>query len=369
MELSQEKLDEIRDLDNFDAVVKITVIGVGGAGNNAVNRMIDEEISNVTFYVANTDKQALSTSKCPNRIILGDETARGLGAGANPEVGRKAAEFSADKIREIVEGTDLVFIAAGMGKGTGTGAAPVIAKLAKEAGALTIAIVTRPFTVEGNQRNDNAAKGLNELKEVVDSIMVVSNDKLLQTSGGLDIGEAFAESDKILAQSVKTVCDLVNLPGFMNLDFADLKTTLENAGPTLIGFGTGTGENKTEEAVQNALNMSLLETSIVGAKRAICNVACGKGVTLYQAQECLEKIKEQTGGDVDIKMGYSMNPYIQDSIMLSVVVAGFDDIDLTKNPVQNPMQMGAPIQPIKSEKTAPSMETESIMDILKPNIH
>lgn len=369
MELSQEQLERIRDLDNFEPVVNIVVIGIGGAGNNAVNRMIDEEISNVTFWVANTDKQALSTSKCPNRIILGDETTRGQGAGADPEIGRKAAEFSAEEIREVVSGADLVFIAAGMGKGTGTGAAPVVAKIAKEMGALTIAIVTRPFQFEGKQRNSNASTGLNALRDVVDSIMIVSNDKMLQSVGTLDSAEAFAEADKILAQSVRTVADIILVPGTMNLDFADVKSTLENSGSTLIGFGTGTGPNKTEDAVNNAINLSLLETSIVGAKKGICNVVCGNGVTLYDATECLAKVSELAGTQMDIKFGYTKNPMLEDTIFCSIIAAGFDDIDLAKNPVQNPtpvVQMSAP-QP--APQKAPSMETESIIDILKPNIY
>lgn len=368
MELSQEQLDRIRDLDNFEPVVNIVVIGVGGAGNNAVNRMVDEQIRNVTFWVANTDKKALSTSKCSNRIILGDETARGQGAGADPEIGRKAAEFSAEEIRSVVTGADLVFIAAGMGKGTGTGASPVIAKIAKEVGALTVAIVTRPFQFEGKQRTTNASKGLNDLSEVVDSIMVVSNDKMLKSVGTLDSAEAFAEADKILAQSVKTVADIILTPGTMNLDFADVKATLENAGSTLIGFGVGTGPNKTEEAVENAINLNLLETSIVGAKKGICNVVCGNGVTLYEATNCMAKVSELAGTQMDIKFGYTKNTMIDDTIFCSIIAAGFDDIDISKNPIENQtpiVQMAAP-QPAK--ESAPSMDTESVLDFLMPKI-
>ena len=222
-------MDE-RSLDNYEAYARIVVIGFGGAGNNAVNRMIDDELKSVEFYVANTDQQSLSHSKARNRIILGEKETNGLGAGGDPEKGRKAAEESIDKIREIVEGANLVFIAAGMGGGTGTGAAPVIAQAARAAGALTVAIVTRPFTFEGKKRIENSVKGLNDLKDAVDAIIIVSNDKLLMVSGTRPISEAFAESDGVLAQSVKTVTDLILSPAFINLDFADVRNTLKESG-------------------------------------------------------------------------------------------------------------------------------------------
>ena len=222
------------DLDNFEPAAKIVVIGVGGAGNNAVNRMIDEEISNVDFYVANTDKQALASSKANNRIILGEALTGGLGAGGEPEMGEQAAEASADDIREIVKDANMVFVAAGMGGGTGTGAAPVVARIAKEAGALVIAIVTRPFTFEGKKKTVYSIDGLNKLKSCVDSLIVVSNDKLLITNGNTPIGEAFNASDKVLAQSVKTVVNLILLPAVINLDFADVRNTLKDSGVGLI---------------------------------------------------------------------------------------------------------------------------------------
>ncbi|MEE3402297.1 MAG: cell division protein FtsZ, partial [Candidatus Enteromonas sp.] len=212
--------DDIRDLDNFEPVAKIVVIGVGGAGNNAVNRMIDENIQNVEFYVVNTDKQALASSKAAHRIVIGEEITKGLGAGGDPAMGKAAAEASKETIQKIVEGADMVFVAAGMGKGTGTGAAPVIARIAKDAGCLTVAIVTRPFTFEGPKRIENSVQGLNALKDAVDSIIIVSNDKLLMSAGNAPINMAFSESDAILCQSVRTVADLILVPAQMNLDFA-----------------------------------------------------------------------------------------------------------------------------------------------------
>lgn len=321
------------DLDNFEPVARLVVIGVGGAGNNAVNRMIDENIQNVEFYVANTDKQALATSKAPHRIVLGNDVTRGLGAGGDPAVGKQAAEQSKAQIQEAVKGADMVFIAAGMGKGTGTGAAPVIASIAKEAGALTVAIVTRPFIFEGPKRTANAVQGLGELKDAVDSIIIVSNDKLLMASGNVPIDKAFQESDRVLAQSVKTVADLILVPALINLDFADVRSTLKGSGLSLIGFGTGSGPNKAEDAAERAINSPLLEASIAGARRAICAVTCGQGVTLYEAQECVTRINEQAGGAIDIKFGVSINPNLSDSIVVSVIASDFsEEYDYTKGP-------------------------------------
>ena len=325
------------DLDNFEPAAKIIVIGVGGAGNNAVNRMIDEEIANVTFYVANTDKQALSTSKAPNRIILGQSVTDGLGAGGDPEVGRLAAEASEDEIREIVKDAHMVFIAAGMGGGTGTGAAPVIAHLAKEAGALVVAIVTRPFTFEGRKRIVHSIDGLNNLKKNVDAIIVISNDKLLMMQGNAPIGNAFNASDNVLAQSVKTVVNLILLPAVINLDFADVRTTLRDSGVALIGFGLGKGPNKAREAASAAINSPLLEASITGARKAIVAITCGPQVSLLEAQETVNRLIDAAGHDIDIKFGISINDQLTDEILVSVIASDFEnDIDLSEVPVYNP---------------------------------
>ena len=338
------------DLDNYEAVARIVVIGVGGAGNNAVNRMIDEDISSVEFYVANTDRQALSTSKARNRLVLGEELTGGLGAGGEPSVGKAAAEASIEDIRNIVRGANMVFIAAGMGGGTGTGAAPVIARIAKEEGALTVAIVTRPFTFEGKKRIANSVEGLNELKAAVDSIIIVSNDKLLMVSGTQPISEAFAESDRVLAQSVKTVTDLILMPAVINLDFADVRNTLKDSGIALIGFGMGAGANKSVEAAQNAINSPLLEASINGARRAICAVTCGTQVSLYEAQETVDRIIEAAGNTIDIKFGVSINPQLTDQILVSVIASDFtEDFDFTVVPTyEKPTFLNHP-QPAMSE--------------------
>lgn len=325
------------DLDNFEPVARIVVIGVGGAGNNAVNRMMDEHIDNVEFYVLNTDKQALATSKAPNRIVIGEEVTKGLGAGGDPKKGKDAAEASEEKIAEIVKGANMVFVAAGMGGGTGTGAAPVVARIAKKSGALTIAIVTRPFNFEGKTRTANSVAGLSALKDAVDSIIIVSNDKLLMASGNAPIATAFQESDRVLAQSVKTVTDLILLPAVINLDFADVKSTLEDSGLALIGFGMGTGKNKAQEAAENAINSPLLEASIAGARKAICAVTCGANVSLYDAEECVNRIIEQAGNAIDIKFGVSINDQLDDTILVSVIASSFTkEFDFASIPTFTP---------------------------------
>lgn len=349
------------DLDNYEAVARIVVIGVGGAGNNAVNRMIDEEISSVEFYVANTDRQALATSKARNRLVLGEELTGGLGAGGEPSVGEAAAEKSIEDIRAIVKGANMVFIAAGMGGGTGTGAAPVVARVAKEEGALTVAIVTRPFSFEGKKRIANSVEGLNKLKEAVDSIIIVSNDKLLMVSGTQPISEAFAESDRVLAQSVKTVTDLILTPAVINLDFADVKNTLANSGIALIGFGMGSGPNKAQDAAVNAISSPLLEASINGARRAICAVTCGSQVSLYEAQETVDRIIQSAGSAIDVKFGVSINPQLTDQILVSVIASDFtDDFDFTAVP-----QLQKPIfaeKPIQNEATTIFSQSEEAPD-------
>ena len=368
------------DLDNFEPAAKIVVIGVGGAGNNAVNRMIDEDIANVEFYVANTDKQALSTSKARHRIILGQEITGGLGAGGEPEIGRQAAEASADDIREIVKDANMVFIAAGMGGGTGTGAAPVIARIAKDCGALVIAIVTRPFTFEGKKRTVNSIDGLNNLKNNVDSIIVVSNDKLLMVSGTAPIGSAFNESDKVLAQSVKTVVDLILLPAVINLDFADVRNTLFESGVALIGFGLGTGPNRSKDAAQSAINSPLLEASISGARRAIVAVTCGPQVTLYEAKSSVDRLIEASGHEIDIKFGIAINDQLTDEILVSVIATDFEhSIDFSAVTPFNPINEDkketfvlqndtpAPVVEVTPTPSVPSFDDDVSADDILPS--
>ncbi len=370
------------DIDDFGPVARIVVIGVGGAGNNAVNRMIDDHIENVEFYVCNTDRQALATSKAPHRIALGTNVTEGLGAGGDPSVGEEAAKQSEEDIRAIIRGgdankkADMVFIAAGLGKGTGTGASPVIAKIAKEEGALTVAIVTRPFGFEGPQRSANAIEGLTKLKNAVDSIIIVSNDKLLMDSGNAPIDQAFSLSDDILSRSVKTVADLIQIPAIMNLDFADVRSTLKDSGIALIGYGQGTGPQKAQDAANSALNSRLLEASVSGARRAICAVTCGTGVTLYEAQECVRRISEQAGGAIDIKFGVSINPNITDTLIVAVIASDFSaEYDFTSPPqIQIPRDNSKvgnglffPSEHVEGDSEEESEEKEDYASSLLPN--
>jgi cell division protein FtsZ len=345
-------------VDSSEPAAKIIVIGVGGAGNNAVNRMIAENMTHVEFFVANTDRQVLQTSQAKNRLILGQKTTNGLGAGGSPDIGKLAAEESKEEIAEIVKGANMVFIAAGMGGGTGTGAAPVIARIAREAKALTIAIVTRPFTFEGKGRIANSVKGLNELKEAVDAIIIVSNDKLLMSAGNQPIGQAFKMADDVLARSVKTVTDLILMPAMINLDFADVRNVLRNSGLALIGFGLGQGPNKAFEAAQSAVSSPLLESSLAGAAKAIVAVTCGPLVSLYEAQETVDRIREIASTNLDIKFGININDQLTDQILVSVIAAQFpEEYDYTTVP--GPLSAGM--------KAQQKQETDN--NLLKPQDH
>lgn len=328
------------NLDAFESYAKIVVVGCGGGGSNAVNQMVEEQMRGVTFWVCNTDAQALATSKAEHRLVLGKDITNGLGAGGNPEVGRKAAESSLDDIYEVLQGANMVFIAAGMGGGTGTGAAPIVAKAAKDLGALTVAIVTRPFSFEGERRRKNAIEGINALKEVVDAIIIVSNDKLMMMNGTRPIGEAFAESDRVLAQSVKTITDLIVVPGVINLDFADVKATLQDKGLALIGFGTGSGPKKANDAASSALLSPLLEASIHGAHSIIANVTCGNNVSLDEVKEAIDYITSAAGNTPNIIFGVQENPELNDQMLISIVATEFDnDFDPfeEKTPLVNPL--------------------------------
>lgn len=315
------------DFDAFEPVARIIVIGVGGAGSNAVNRMISDSISNVEFYVANTDKQALSNSKAPveNRIVLGSNITYGLGAGGDPEVGRDAAESSEKELREILKGANMVFIAAGMGGGTGTGAAPIIGKYAKEEGCLTVAIVTRPFTFEGEKKISYSVEGLNELKQNVDSLIVVSNDQLLMNYGLKSINAAFEESDAVLSRSVKIVADLIMSCGVINLDFADVRNTLKESGVSIIGYGEGHGAKKAEEAAAGALTCAIAEQGIKGATKAICRFICGTDVNLYECQEAINTIIAEAGGQLDLKFGLTISAERDpDEMVLCIIASHFE---------------------------------------------
>ena len=284
---------------NDGAVIK--VIGVGGSGGNAVNRMIEENVKGVEFIAANTDVQALKNSKAETVIQLGPKYTRGLGAGSQPEVGEKAAEESEDAIRDSLQGADMIFITAGMGGGTGTGAAPIVAKLAKEIGALTVGVVTRPFTFEGPKRGRFAAEGIAKLKENVDTLLIISNNRLLEVvDKKTPMLEAFREADNVLRQGVQGISDLITAPGYVNLDFADVKTVMENQGTALMGIGVASGEERVIEATKKAISSPLLETSIDGAEQVLLNITGGLDMTLFEAQDASDIVASAATGDVNI---------------------------------------------------------------------
>lgn len=303
----------------------IRVIGVGGGGSNAVNRMISDNVQGIDCYVANTDVQVLKSSPAENKLVLGNDATKGLGAGGNPEVGRKAAEESESEIRDAVKGADMVFVTAGMGGGTGTGAAPLVAKLAKEEGALTIAVVTRPFTFEGKRRTKNADEGIEELRKYVDSLIVVSNDNLLEVIGRKPIEEAFQAADNVLRQGVQTISDLISVEALVNLDFADVRSVMQNQGRAMIGIGMADGEDKAIAAAEKAIQSPLLESDIAGAKSAIINITGGDKVSLYDAQNAVAVIQDAAGGDVDTIFGIAINEQLGDAIIVTVIATGFDE--------------------------------------------
>lgn len=312
----------------FSQKAKIKVIGVGGGGNNAVSRMFEQGAHGVDFYIANTDAQVLAGSKVSNKIILGEKSTKGLGAGANPEVGKTAALESENELRAALEGADLIFVTAGMGGGTGTGAAPVIARIAQETGALVVAIVTKPFRFEGKYRNTFAEKGIVELKKFVDSTIVISNDRLLEFIGAKPIQEAFAEADAILKQGVQTITDLIAVPALINLDFADVKTVMSKKGNALFGIGLGTGPDKANLAANDAISSTLLEASIIGAKDVIVNVTGGEGISLNDAYDVVDVVNQAIDNpEVNIVFGVAINKELteKDELVVTVIATGFDE--------------------------------------------
>ena len=319
---------------SFDAAAAqgavIKVIGVGGGGN-AINRMIDEGLAGVEFIAANTDVQALSSAKAETVIQLGPKLTRGLGAGGQPEVGRKAAEESEEVLTEALQGADMVFITAGMGGGSGTGAAPVIARIAKSVGALTVAVVTRPFGFEGAKRGNFAIEGINELREHVDTLLIISNNNLLEiVDKKTPLLEALSEADNVLRQGVQGITDLITSPGLINLDFADVKTVMENKGNALMGIGIGSGEERVIEAARKAIYSPLLETTIDGAEDVIVNVTGGLDMTLIEAEEASEIVNQAAGHGVNIWLGTSIDESMKDEIRVTVVATGVKEEKVEK---------------------------------------
>ncbi len=310
----------------MDQIAKIKVVGVGGGGCNAVNQMIDEGVKGVEFIVVNTDLQVLNASRAENKIQIGSNITDGLGAGANPEIGRAAALESKSELEESLRGADMVFIACGLGGGTGTGASPIIAEIAQEIGALTVGIVTKPFRFEGKRRMENALVGLEELKKHVDTLIIIPNDRLRDIiDKTTSFEDAFKEVDNVLHRGVQSISDLIAVTGVINLDFADVKTVMEKSGSAIIGIGCNAGENRAIEAARQAVANSLLEATIDGATNAIVNVTGGKNLTLFEIEDAVETVREAANSDVNIIFGAIKNENLTDEVIVTVIATGFDE--------------------------------------------
>ena len=318
-------------INESEGSAKIVVVGVGGAGNNAVNRMVDEDIVGVEFVGVNTDRQALQFCKAPTAIQIGEKLTKGLGAGAKPEVGEKAAEENLDDLKEAIKGADMVFVTCGMGGGTGTGAAPIIAGLAKEMGILTVGVVTKPFSFEGRTRMNNAQSGIERLKESVDTLIVIPNDKLLQlVDRRTTMPEALKKADEVLQQAVQGITDLINIPGLINLDFADVQTVMTDKGIAHIGIGEARGDDKAMEAVQQAVSSPLLETTIKGATHVIINIS--GDISLMDANDAASYVQELTGEEANIIFGAMYDDTVADYCRITVIATGLNDDNLQQTP-------------------------------------
>ncbi len=326
----------------MDQLAKIKVIGCGGGGGNAVNRMVESGVKGVEFIVANTDLQVLNNSKADIKIQLGANLTDGLGAGSRPDIGREAALESKKEIEDALTGADMVFITCGMGGGTGTGAAPVVAEIAQALGALTVAIVTKPFTFEGKKRMDNALAGLQELEKHVDTLIVIPNDRLREIiDKTTPMLEAFKEVDNVLRRGVQSISDLIAVVGLVNLDFADVQSVMKDSGRAIIGIGIGMGEDRAIEAAQQAVSSPLLETSITGATDAIINITGGVNLTLFEAEQAAEVVRAASGTDINTIFGSVINENLSDEVIVTVIATGFDK----KNQGQEKQPIFSNVQP------------------------
>jgi cell division protein FtsZ len=338
-------------VDNF---AKIRVIGIGGGGSNAVNRMIEAGIQGVEFIVVNTDAQALLESQAPQRMRIGDKLTRGLGAGGDPEVGEKAAMESTEDVVSMVDGADMVFVTAGIGGGTGTGAAPVIAKLARESGALTIGVVTRPFSFEGSRRRRVADEGLMRLKDEVDTLIVIPNDRLLQiVDKKASIREAFSVADDVLRQGIQGISELITIPGLINLDFADVRTIMEEGGSALMAIGSASGESRSQQAAEQAIASKLLDVSIDGAQSILFNVTGGPDMTLHEVNEAAEIIRATAHPESNIIFGAVLDPTMEEEIRVTVIATGFDAAATSQKPLSSVESLPAAVASERSDKTVP----------------
>lgn len=347
--------------DTNSSGVKIEVIGVGGGGNNAVNRMINSNIKGVEFVAINTDAQVLKKSDATTKLAIGQKLTNGFGAGANPQIGARAAEESIDEIKKILEDADMVFVTAGMGGGTGTGAAPVVARLAREAGALTVGIVTKPFTFEGKRRMAQAIAGIKELSQYVDSLVVIPNDRLCQMpdTPRITLQNAFEIADGVLSQGTRSISDLINVPSFINLDFADVSSVMKDAGYAHMGVGVGTGKDKAEDAARNAISSPLLESSIAGARGVLISVVASSDVSLADVEIASTMISAEAAPDANVIWGVNFDDEMDDSMRVTIIATGFDKKNDTDAPAaasdakSEPAPAAAPAPAATSAKAVP----------------
>ena len=346
-------------MDNFSNTAKLKVVGVGGAGGNAINDMIESNITSVDFIAINTDQQDLDRSQAPVKVLLG----RGMGAGADPEKGRIAAKESEEKIKEVLEGTDMLFITAGMGGGTGTGASPIIAEVAKAMGILTVAIVTKPFSFEGPLKKNNAATGINNLRENVDTLIAIPNDRLFEIPGmNISLMNAFKEANGVLKMGIKGISDLITKQGIVNLDFADIRSIMQNSGIAMLGFGEANGDEKAKSATAQALNSPLLEKSIEGARKILINVTAGPDIGLQEIQEVAETIAEKAGNDkANLIWGYIMEPELEGTISVSLVATDFQEELLARS--ENIDSRAIRFAPPKKEEVEVEKKTEEKKEV------
>ncbi len=318
-------MDSTRKHQPVETFARIKVIGVGGGGQNAVNRMIEEGIEGVEFIATNTDAQALSLSRAPTRVRLGDKLTRGLGAGGDPEIGRKAAEESADELYNVLKGADMVFVTAGMGGGTGTGAAPVVSQVSKECGALTIGVVTRPFTFEGGRRAQAAEMGIGKMKEHAHTLISIPNDRLLQIADKKSsLNDAFRMADDVLRQGIQGISELITVPGLINLDFADVRAIMSEGGAALMAVGQGSGEDRAKNAAEQAISSQLLDITIDGARGVLFNVTGGTNLTLFEVNQAAAIIRETAHPDVNMIFGAVIDPQMGDEVRVTVIATGFE---------------------------------------------
>ena len=345
-----------------EAFARIKVIGVGGAGQNAVNRMMEEGIQGVEFIAANSDAQALTLSRAPIRVRLGDKITRGLGAGGDPEVGRKAAEESSDELYNVLKGADMVFITAGMGGGTGTGAAPVVSQIAKECGALTIGVVTRPFTFEGGKRSQSAESGVAKMKEHAHTLISIPNDRLLQLADKKSsLQDAFRMADEVLHQGIQGISELITIPGLINLDFADVRSIMSEGGAALMAVGRGSGDDRAKNAAEQAISSQLLDITIDGARGVLFNVTGGPNMTLFEVNQAAAIIRETAHPDVNMIFGAVIDPNMGDEIRCTVIATGFERSGATRRVLERIPRSNASEKPVSVANTPfQARPTESV---------